>query len=192
MNTEPALRTFASSASGSRTYSSRCSGAKDSERARASASEATVSIVTFSDLATRRATSADSVGSVLRRRAWLSGAMLGLGQQVGRTGMRVSGLVGDHDDLAWSRRQVDSHATRHEELRSRDVGVARPDDAVDPPDRRRAVGECCHRLSSADRVHLVEAELASDDERDVDRAGRHDCDPPHACDESRDRRHHER
>ena len=59
-------------------------------------------------------------------------------------------------------------------------------------DRLGSVGERGDRLGAADRVDLVEPELAGDDEGGIDGVRRHDCDPPHARDERGHGGHHER
>ena len=88
------------------------------------------------------------------------GAVLGLGEQVGGARGRVGGLVGDHEHLARPGGQVDRDAARDEQLRRGHPPVAGPDDLGDRRDRLGAVGERGDRLRAADRVHLVDAELA--------------------------------
>jgi hypothetical protein len=64
--------------------------------------------------------------------------VLGLRQQLAGDGIGVAGVVGDHHQLARTGRRVDRHALHHQELRGRDVGVARADDAIDARHRRGA------------------------------------------------------
>ena len=108
---------------------------------------------------------------MLRRSASLSDPCSAWAIRSAATGPGVGGLVGDHDHLARAGGEVDADAARNEQLRSGDVGIARADDAVDGGDRVGAEGERCDRLRAADRVDLVETELAGDDERDIDGFG---------------------
>ena len=67
-----------------------------------------------------------------------------------------------------------------------------PTIGIDGSDRLRAVRERRHGLRAADRVELVDPELARGDEDRIGRLRRHDRDASDAGDERRDRGHDER
>ena len=118
--------------------------------------------------------------------------MLGLGEKVGCHPARVGAVVGDHDHLARPGGEVDPDVRRDEELGGGHVRVPRPDDAVDGGDRRGAVGERGNRLSTADRVDLVQPQFTGDDERGVDRVRGDDHDARDTRHQRGHRGHHER
>ena len=106
--------------------------------------------------------------------------VLGLGHQVDGDEGRHGALVGQDEDLAGTGEHVDADVTHDELLGGGHVGVAGADDLVDARYRVGAVRERGDRLSAADAVDLVDADLGCRRERvGVDRAvgrGRHDHD----------------
>ena len=110
-----------SSAAGSATCSSRCSGAYASDRPTASSSDATSSTRTFVVTRNERGHRVGEPVVVGEQQRVAVGAVLGLREEVGGDAVRIGRRVGDHDDLARPGGQIDPHAARDEQLRRRDV-----------------------------------------------------------------------
>ena len=66
--------------------------------------------------------------------------MLGLRQQLASDQCGIGRSVGHDQQLAWTCRRIDRDGTRHLQLRLGDVGVPRPDDAIDARDALGAIG----------------------------------------------------
>ena len=94
-----------------------------------------------------------------------TGAVLGLGEQVGGDELGRHRAVAHHDDLRRPGKRVDADGADHLALGGRDVGVSRPDDHVDRPDGLGAVGERGDGLRTADPVHLGHPEVRGRRER---------------------------
>ena len=107
--------------------------------------------------------------------------VLGLRQQIGRDPGGIVLVVGDDQDFRRAGNQIDADLAEHAALGGGDVGVAGTGDLVDGLDRRRAIGECCHRLRAADTPDLVGAgDLGGQHDQRIDHAvrRRHDHDHP--------------
>ena len=92
--------------------------------------------------------------------------MLGLAEQIGRADFAVHAVVGDDQRLGRAGEQVDADAAVELALRLRHIGVARPDDHVDRPDRAGAERHRGDRLHAAEHVDLVRAaEMHRGDDR---------------------------
>ena len=156
MKIAPAWRIFGSSAAGSATASSRCSGATRFASAQASSRSRTlISAPRFaSDAAmiARRGIAAICRARARGHRLEQRGVgrdedrlrelvVLGLREEIHRDPVGIGGRVGDHQDLGCARHHVDADRAEHAPLGRRDVGVAGTADLVDGGDRRRAVGE---------------------------------------------------
>ncbi|MNI09446.1 hypothetical protein D3C73_625180 [compost metagenome] len=90
--------------------------------------------------------------------------MLGLGEQVGRDVGRLSGIVGEHDDLARSGDAVDIDSAVDLAFGQGHVDVARAADLIDRRDCFRAEGKGGDCLCAADPVNLVHARFCGGDE----------------------------
>jgi hypothetical protein len=83
--------------------------------------------------------------------------VLGLAQQVDGGHERVSGVVGDDEDLGGAGKEVDADLAEELALRLGDIGVARAHDHVNRIDGLGADGERRDGLDAADQVDLVGA-----------------------------------
>ena len=83
--------------------------------------------------------------------------VLGLRQQIDGDAARIVGGVGQHDDLGRAGDRVDADAAEHLPLGLGDIGVARPDDAIDRRDAGGAIGQRRNRLRAADPIDLRHA-----------------------------------
>ena len=90
-----------------------------------------------------------------------SGAVLGLGEQVGRQPVDATVPVGHDQYLARSGESVDAHLAHHLPLGLGHVGVARPHDHVAARHDGRAEGHRGDRLGAADGVQVGDAEQAA-------------------------------
>ena len=104
------------------------------------------------------------------------GAMLGLGDQVGRDAGGVGGRGGQDHPLRGSGRQVDADLAADLDLGRGHPGVAGADDAVDGREARvrEAIGEGADRLRAAGDDERIDLEEAGRAEQDRVACGRRD------------------
>ena len=85
--------------------------------------------------------------------------------------LRIPGVVGQHQQFAGTRQQIDGHVAHHQSFSGDDVGVARTKNLADLPDRGRAVGHRSNGLRATHPINLGGSRRPrGEEQRGIDRA----------------------
>ena len=92
-----------------------------------------------------------------QRDSFSAGAVFGLRYKVGGRPIRLGGLVGDNQDLAWSGQEIDGDLTEQGAFGGNYVIVARPEDFADRADGRCPASHGRNSLGAANSVNFCGA-----------------------------------
>lgn len=96
----------------------------------------------------------ETFGSGEQDDSFSAGAVFGLRHQVGGRPVRLGGFIGDDQDLAWPRQEVDGDLAEQGTFGGDYVGVARSEDFADRANGRCPASHGCNGLGAANSVNF--------------------------------------